>query len=327
MEGLLAWYDAHRRDLPWRQDQDPYRVWVSEVMLQQTRVETVLPYYERWLARFPDPGTLAAASEAEVMAAWAGLGYYGRARRLHAAAKVVAAQGVPVDAAGWQALPGVGTYTAGAIASIALGEPVTAIDGNAIRVLARWLGLREAADRGPGRKRIEQAATAHLDHARPGDWNQALMDLGSAICIPVAPRCDACPVATACKAHTEGSQDDIPVLRTKKAPRPVDMHFARIQQGARMLVVPRPAEGLLAGTWMLPGGRADEALEDLVLAQTGLDVRLGAARTAKHVFTHRVWHMTVHDAQVIDGTATGHWVDLDAPEVALSTAARKAASA
>ncbi len=327
MEALLAWYDEHRRDLPWRRDTDPYRVWVSEIMLQQTRVETVLDYYRRWMQTFPDVQTLAAAPEADVMAAWAGLGYYGRARRLHAAARLVAEHGVPSGAAAWRGLPGIGAYTAGAIASIAQGEPVTAVDGNAIRVLARWLGLRDPADAGPGRRAIDAAAERHLDHGRPGDWNQALMDLGSRICTPVAPRCAECPLAAGCVAKRDGVQADIPSLKAKKRPVDVPVHFARIVHRGRLLVVPRPAEGLLAGTWMLPGGPADEALEDLVLAQTGLHIRLGDVHDEKHVFTHRVWRMRVHDAQIIDGTATGHWVDMDAPDVALSTAARKAASA
>lgn len=327
MDSLLAWYDAHRRDLPWRRDADPYRVWVSEIMLQQTRVDTVRGYYARWLERFPDVEALAAAPESEVMAAWAGLGYYGRARRLHAAAQVVARDGMPCDAAGWRALPGVGTYTAGAIASIALGEAVPAVDGNAIRVIARWLGLRGAADSGAGRRAIDAAAAHHLDATRPGDWNQAVMDLGSQVCMPVAPRCEVCPLQATCVARAEGAQADIPELRSKKRPLEVPMHFARITVGGRMLVVPRPDGGLLAGTWMLPGGAADEPLEDLVLAQTGLHIRLGDARPAKHVFTHRVWLMQVHDAEVIDGTPQGRWVDMAAPAVALSTAARKAASA
>ncbi len=302
-------------------------MWVSEVMLQQTRVETVLPYYARWMDAFPDVQALAAAEEGDVLAAWAGLGYYGRARRLHAGARWVCARGMPRDAAGWRALPGIGPYTAGAIASIAQGEPVTAVDGNAIRVLARWLGLRDPADAGPGRRAIDAAAERHLDRDRPGDWNQALMDLGSRVCTPVAPRCPECPLAAGCTARREGSQADIPRLQAKKRPVEVPVHFARIRDGHRLLVVPRPDGGLLAGTWMLPGGPVDEALEDLVLAQTGLHVRLDEARQARHVFTHRIWCMDVHDAEVLDGEAVGRWVDLDAPEVALSTAARKAASA
>ncbi len=327
MEGLLAWYDRHKRTLPWRVDTDPYRVWVSEVMLQQTRVDTVLGYYGRWLERFPDVTTLAAASEADVMAAWAGLGYYGRARRMHAAAKHIVGHGMPRDAATWKALPGIGAYTAGAIASIALGEAVPAIDGNAIRVLARWHGLHTSADDGPGSRAVRALAQRHLDPSRPGDWNQAIMDLGSQVCTPVAPRCEACPIAAGCVARATGAQEDIPVLRAKKRPVVQAMQFARIVQAGRVLVVPRPEHGLLAGTWMLPGGDDGEALEDQVMAQTGLQVRLGDARQVKHVFTHRIWHMDVHDAQVIEGVANGHWVDVDAPDVALSTAARKAALA
>ncbi len=321
MEGLLDWYDAHKRDLPWRRDLDPYRVWVSEVMLQQTRVDTVLPHYKRWMARFPDVHALAQADEETVLAQWAGLGYYGRARRLHAASRIVAKQGFPTDAAGWRALPGVGPYMSAAIASITRGEVVAAIDGNLTRVLARYHGIRDNVDRA-GKPQVQAAARPDAD--RPGDWNQALMDLGATVCTP-SPDCAACPLQTGCDAYAVGDAADLPVKDPKRSAKREAMHFAVLRQGPKVLVVPR-TEGLLQGTWLPPGGPADTPLEDHVRAQTGLAVRIDdAPRVTKHVFTHRIWDMHVHGAAVIEGEPTGaRWVDPEAPDVALSTAARKA---
>jgi A/G-specific adenine glycosylase len=197
---LLAWYRREARDLPWRRTADPYAIWVSEIMLQQTRVDVAKPYFQRWMARFPTVHALAAAKEEAVLQAWSGLGYYRRARNLHAAARRIAADGMPSDAASLRELPGVGAYTAGAIASIAFGERVPAVDGNVVRVLARlhaWTGSASS----PRLTKQVQAAAERLVPARgAGDWNQALMDLGATVCTPKAPRCDSCPVARLCKA-------------------------------------------------------------------------------------------------------------------------------
>lgn len=223
-DALLAWYDAHARDLPWRRTRDPYAVWVSEVMLQQTRVETVVPYYERFLARFPTVEALAAAAEEEVLAAWSGLGYYRRARLLHAGVReVVARHGgrVPEDAAARRALPGVGAYTAGAIGSIAFDREEPLVDGNVARVLARVHGVGTPLGRADTEARLWAEAARLVRGPRPGALNQALMELGATVCTPRAPRCGACPIAARCEARARGDVEALPVPRAKKAPREV----------------------------------------------------------------------------------------------------------
>ena len=209
---LLAWFRRHRRDLPWRvEPRDPYRVWISEVMLQQTRVETVLPYYERFLREFPTPAALAGASVSRVLACWSGLGYYSRARNLRLAARQIARTGFPRDYDGLRALPGVGPYTAAAIASIAFGLACPALDGNVMRVIARVSG--DASDvRSPEtRRRFEEIARGWLHGRHAGAVNEALMELGATVCVPREPRCPACPVAAFCRAQMEGTARELPV--------------------------------------------------------------------------------------------------------------------
>jgi len=241
---LLDWYDAHRRDLPWRRDVDPYRVWISEIMLQQTRVAAVLDHYARWMERFPTVLTLAAAREQSVLALWSGLGYYHRARRLHQAAKVIVRQRngeFPRTAGGWRELPGIGRYTAAAIASIAFGEPVALVDGNVERVLERLFG---PASNGEGNWR---RAEFLLDRSRPGDFNQAMMELGATICMPRAPQCLVCPLLTWCA--TRGVEVPKPqAARKRKA-----VQYALARQGAAVLLVQRSADAKrMAGMWELP---------------------------------------------------------------------------
>ena len=213
---LLAWFDRERRDLPWRRTKDPYAIWVSEAMLQQTTVAAVIPYFERWMARFPSVEALAAASVEEVLSLWQGLGYYRRARNLHAAAQSMAASGVPRDHAGWRAVAGVGPYTAGAIASIAFGEAVPLVDGNVERVYAR-LALDDE-DGTARHKRAWEWASANLVAERAGDWNQSLMELGATICRPVNPACLLCPVNAHCAAFAAGRQNEVPGLKARPAP-------------------------------------------------------------------------------------------------------------
>jgi A/G-specific adenine glycosylase len=242
---LLAWYDAHARDLPWRKSRDPYRVWVSEIMLQQTRVAAVIEHYLEFLRRFPTVEKLAAAREASVLAAWSGLGYYRRARMLHAAAKMVVQERsgeLPKTAEGWRALPGIGRYTAAAIASIAFGEPVALVDGNVERVLQRVLASRLAGEE------LWQAADRLLDHERPGDFNQAMMELGATVCTPRAPGCLTCPVVGMCKTRGE-------MNGSAKAPRQKkrEIHFALDVRDAAVFLVQRPRDAsLMAGMWELP---------------------------------------------------------------------------
>lgn len=301
-ERLLAWYAAHKRDLPWRDHPDPYAIWVSEIMLQQTRVETVRPYFERWIARFPDVTTLAAADEREVLQLWEGLGYYSRARNLHRAAReVVNHYGgeLPPDPQALRRLPGIGDYTAGAIASMAFGLDEPAIDGNVLRVLARVFSVETPVDTPAGKREITALARAHLPAGRAGDFNQALMDLGARICLPVGPSCSACPLLGVCRAQSENRQDELPRKRPKKAVPHVVVTAAIIARAGRVLLAQRPAEGLLGGLWEFPGGKLEPG-EDLVTClqreireELGVEVAIGGRLgTYRHAYTH--FRVTLH---------------------------------
>lgn len=251
-DALLGFYDAHRRDLPWRRNSDPYRVWISEIMLQQTRVEAVLPYYDRWLTRFPTLADLAAAPLDDVLKQWEGLGYYTRARHLHRAAQLVCerhAGRVPADADTLRQLPGIGDYTAGAIASIAFQQREPAVDGNARRVLARLFDLAE-----PQPARLRRLAARLMPAQRPGDFNQALMELGATICTPRQPACATCPTTDLCLARIRGTQAERPSPRRARPIPTCDVGTAVITSASgRTLLVRRPAGGLLGGLWQLPG--------------------------------------------------------------------------
>lgn len=337
---LLAWYDRHRRALPWRATAElavsPYQTWVSEVMLQQTRVDAVIPYYERFVARFPTVEALADAAEDDVLAHWSGLGYYSRARNLQRGARQVRDQGAfPADLAGLRALAGVGPYIAGAIASIALGLDVAAVDGNVERVLSRVHGVPG------GRRLIEDVAARRLPAGRAGDFNQALMDLGSDICLPRAPRCPACPLWTLCVAGQSDNPAQWPV-RAPKRPAPERAAIGLLVAGPRgVLLVRRPNEGLYGGLFDLPWRllepgeeRADVARE---LTQ-GLRLRLGLAldeagpevAAVHHVLTHLRLQLSLAfvRADQVELPPEARWVGLDPPEgVGISTLCRKALAA
>ncbi|MBX3269937.1 MAG: A/G-specific adenine glycosylase [Sandaracinaceae bacterium] len=291
-DALLGWYDAHRRALPWRATRDPYAVWVSEIMLQQTRVETVVPYYERFLARFPDPHALARASEDEVLGLWSGLGYYRRARLLHAGAReVVARYGgeVPEDPAARRALPGVGRYTAGAIGSIAFDRREPVVDGNVARVLSRVHGIDTPLGRADTERALWAHAQALVDAERPGDLNQALMELGARVCTPRGPRCAECPIARECVARRDGRTAELPVAKAKKPPREVACVAVVATRGDAVALVKREGE-LFGGLWELPSaeGRGRAAARG-ALRTAGIGGRLGAAPVGvlEHVLTHR----------------------------------------
>jgi A/G-specific adenine glycosylase len=297
---LLAWYDRHRRDLPWRarpgETADPYRVWLSEIMLQQTTVTAVKPYFAAFLARFPTVEALASAEPEAVMGAWAGLGYYSRARNLHACAKVVAAEHggrFPGTEAALRSLPGVGAYTSAAIAAIAFGEPAAAVDGNVERVFSRVMALEEPL---PGaRGRIRDAALAVVPAERPGDFAQALMDLGATICTPRNPACALCPWRPACAAARAGAQTDYPRKAAKKAGalRRGTAFVLRRDDGA-VLLRTRPPRGLLGGMSETPTTEwaADGAHPALGAAPVRADWRIGNA-PVRHVFTHFPLELTV----------------------------------
>lgn len=269
---LLRWYDDNRRDLPWRaapgERPDPYAVWVSEAMLQQTRVETVRPYFAKWLESFPNLETLAAAPEDSVLKAWEGLGYYSRARNLHRAVREVVARyggAVPADIDSFRALPGVGRYTAGAVASIAFGQEAPVVDGNVRRVFARMLDKAE-----PGDARLWRLAERMVVGERPGDLNQALMELGAIVCVPRSPRCDQCPVRTDCAALSAGTVDERPARRPPKR-IPVERHgVAVVVRDGRVLLTKRPDGGRLAGLWEFPGALRQDGEEAINAARRAL---------------------------------------------------------
>jgi A/G-specific adenine glycosylase len=284
---LLNWYHLNKRTLPWRGHPDPYAVWVSEIMLQQTRVEAVIPYFEKWMRLFPTPRTLAVASEQHVLNAWEGLGYYSRARNLHKAAKIITEKfggELPRDLEQLRQLPGIGRYTLGAIASIAFDMNVPALDGNIKRVYARVFDINEPVDSPKGEKILWDIAEKHLPKTDAGDYNQALMDLGATICIPKNPRCLICPLMKICKARQNGTQNERPVkLPKKEVPHHVHAAGVMISRG-KVLLAKRPSEGLLGGMWEFPNGRVlGDPFEGLADAlKTGYNLRLRKSRRSIH---------------------------------------------
>ena len=300
---LLSWYRANRRDLPWRRTHDPYAIWISEAMLQQTRVETVIPYYERFLEHFPDVQTLASADLDDVLGLWAGLGYYSRARNLRRAAQVVVDEfdgELPSDVDGLRSLPGVGPYTAGAVASIAYDRAEPIVDGNVVRVLARLFNIREDVKKPAVVKRMWDLAGELVIGRNPGDLNQAVMELGATLCVPRAPRCLACPLMRHCAAYEAGDPQALPVKRRKAPPRRVEATAALVLRRGKVLAVRRPPRGLLGGLWDLPGDDLIEkerpaagivrGLRDRVGLSVSDPARIGAV---EHVFTHRILRLHV----------------------------------
>ena len=299
---LCNWYRAGHRDLPWRRTPTPYHVWVSEIMLQQTRVQAVLPYYERFMRALPTVQALAEAPEEQLMKLWEGLGYYSRARNLQKAARVVCEQyggEMPCTREELLALPGIGPYTAGAVASIAGGQAYPAVDGNVLRVLSR-LFAREWDIRTQAVKRqAECELSAVIPADCPGDCNQALMELGAMVCLPNgAPLCDSCPVSGLCLAHEAGSEQRFPVRAPKKQ-RPVENRVVfLLWKDGRLALRKRPNSGLLAGLWEFPNFFEGEDPEKQLGVQL-TDIR--PLKRAKHVFTHLEWHIAGFSAQTEDG--------------------------
>jgi A/G-specific adenine glycosylase len=314
-ERLLEWYRRGHRDLPWRATADPYRIWLSEVMLQQTRAQAAIPYYERFLARFPTVAALAAAEEDEVLAAWSGLGYYSRARNLlRAARKIAAAANFPSSYEAIRALPGIGDYTAAAIASIAFGQPHAVLDGNVMRVVARV--ENDAADiRSSGtRARFREIAQSWLDRRDPGAFNQALMELGAMVCLPKNPLCLVCPLAEECRARTAGTVGQLPVKLGRVEPVRIEGVLLVVASRGRILLRQRPGGGRMAGFWELPGDN------DLPSA------RLGASYGSfRHTITHHRYTFTVRAARVPSAAPGFRWFRPgDCRSVPISTTARKA---
>ncbi|MGD0707548.1 MAG: A/G-specific adenine glycosylase [Anaerolineaceae bacterium] len=296
---LLAWYHQNARRLPWRGLSDPYAIWVSEIMLQQTQVPTVIPYFECWMMRFPTLQALAAADEQEVLKLWEGLGYYSRARNLFKAARVVmeSYNGVlPGDRTALEHLPGIGRYTAGAIASIAFGQNEPALDGNIRRVLARIFDVQEPARSPAGEKRLWELAAENLPPGSAGDYNQAMMDLGTAICMPHAPDCPACPVNNLCRAYALGVQEKRPVMPERRSVPHVTVTAAVIHRDGKVLIARRPAKGLLGGMWEFPGGKveAGESLENGLKREINEEL-LAEIKVGEYVgeFNHAYTHFRV----------------------------------
>jgi A/G-specific adenine glycosylase len=309
---LLAWYDEHRRDLPWRGERDPYRIWVSEVMLQQTQVVTVIPYYHAFLERFPTLADLAAASLDDVLKAWEGMGYYARARNLHAAARcIVADHGgrIPDRYSALRRLPGLGDYTAAAVASIAFGETVAAVDGNVKRVLARLEAITDDVSLSTTTRRLRALACQLLPSDRPGDFNQALMELGALVCIPQSPACPACPWQDDCRGRAAGIQATLPRRRARAALPHVTVTAGVVRHpDGRVLIAQRKPTAMLGGLWEFPGGKCldDEPLADClrreVREELGIEIEVGQRLTIlRHSYTHFRISLHVFECRFVGG--------------------------
>jgi A/G-specific adenine glycosylase len=313
---LLNWYRTHKRDLPWRRTEDPYRIWISEIMLQQTRVAAVIPYYERFLTLFPDPAALAAAPEQDLLAAWAGLGYYSRARNLKKAARaIVELRGFPADYAALRQLPGVGDYTAAAVASIAFGMPHAVLDGNVLRVLSRLGAERGDIKSQAVRAGLAARAQALLDRKRPGEFNQALMELGATVCLPKQPLCGQCPIRAHCQARSEGIENQLPLNGVRPIAHRRELHLLVIDKGEGVLLTQRAAESKrLAGFWELP---EREQVPAAIINRSAGEFR--------HTIVHTTYLVRVYRAFVRRRPDGFQWVTKSALQnLPLSTTAKKA---
>ena len=326
---LLDWYDEHKRSMPWRETDDPYRIWVSEIMLQQTRVDTVRDYYPHFLEAFPTVEALAAADRDEVLKYWEGLGFYARARHLHDAAQTVVAEHggtVPNTMDAIRDLKGIGPYTAAAVLSIAYEKPHAVLDGNVTRVLSRVFTLEEDATTTSAQNALRSLANDLLAPERPGDFNQALMELGAMVCTPSTPLCDRCPLQNICRAHDAGTEDDYPITPESK---PVPHHDIAVglvfsDDGDQLLIQRRPDDGLLGGLWEFPGGKQedgesmDAACRREVREELGIQVTVDEPfYTLSHAYSH--FKITLHAfrCRIENGTPEARegqpfqWVGLD----------------
>lgn len=313
---LIDWYERAHRDLPWRRTRDPYCIWVSEIMLQQTRVEAVIPYYERFLQRFPSVAALASAPEHDLLTCWSGLGYYSRVRNMQKAARLIVDRGAfPSTYEDIRELPGIGDYTAAAIASIAFHLPHAVLDGNAIRVLARLTNDRGDVKSSTTRRRLQDAANGWLDRERAGDFNQSMMELGATICTPRAPACLICPVCEPCAARRLGVQAELPVKKLPSIRKRIEKTVYVVERSGKLLMWQRPQHSThMSGFWELP--------DEITLANAMPGESIGHFR---HTITNHDYLVTVRKAS-IKGAVTAHhwwsWKDLE--KIPLSTAAKKA---
>ncbi len=308
-QNLVEWFNKEKRDLPWRRTSDPYKIWVSEVMLQQTRVDTVIPYYNRFLEKYPTLQSLAYAPQEELLKMWEGLGYYSRARNLQAGVKEVVEKynaKVPENRHDISKLKGIGPYTAGAILSIAYNKPEHAVDGNVMRVLSRVLHIKEDIALPKTRKVFEQAVEMLIDQQHPGDFNQGLMDLGAMICTPTSPKCLLCPVREYCTAFQEGDADQLPIKSKKTKNKKIKYDvYVGFDKNGRYLLEQRPSEGLLANMWQFP---MIEIEKDAIVKTSDhfqvdfcveiLDYVNDDLLTFKHVFSHLTWEMECYLVEI-----------------------------
>ena len=298
VQALLTWYRAGKRDLPWRKTKDPYPIWISEIMLQQTRVESVKGYYARFLSLFPTVTQLAAAPQEQVLKVWEGLGYYSRARNLQKAAKIIVTEldgKFPSSYIELLRLPGIGAYTAGAIASIAFGERVPAIDGNVNRVASRFFGIREDIGSPKIQKEIRTLISESLPSQNVGDYNQGLMELGATLCIPRTPKCCLCPWQNRCDAYAEQDAELLPIHEKKRPPKPVDIAVCLLTCKNQILVV-RRSQRLLQGLYVFPllEEESSPTAAQALLSEQGLECTFSSYMgTARHIFTHRIWQMSI----------------------------------
>lgn len=298
---LLAWFAVHRRCLPWREDKNPYRIWVSEIMLQQTRVEAVRPYFEQWLRTFPTMEAVAAATEDDVVKAWQGLGYYSRARNLQLGMQEVVTQYggvIPQERQITESIRGIGPYTAGAILSIAFNRKEAAVDGNVLRIYARLYGVSDNILGSIGKNKITKLVEDTIDAEHPGDFNEALMDFGSAICIPKNPHCESCPLTNSCKAYLENNVDILPVRIKKMGRKIIPITIYLIVYNGRYLLHRRPPSGVLQSMWEFPSGEGRFARKNLeeTLASLGIEVspRRDKIDERTHTFSHLQWKMKAY---------------------------------
>ena len=299
---LLKWYRQEKRDLPWRDTQDPYRILVSEFMLQQTQVKTVIPYYQRWIKSFPTATALARAREASVLKHWEGLGYYSRARNLHRSAKMIVKEFQNHVPDTWDEilkLPGVGRYTAGAVLSIAFNQNVPVLDGNVKRVLSRLFCIRENGANSTSEKRLWQVAEKLVPSGAPGDFNQALMELGATVCLPQKPLCLLCPLNAICLAKRDGVQEKFPPAKIKAATKKIEVSAAVIQRNGKTYIQQRPQKGLMGGLWEFPGGKLnkgespEDCLEREIREELGVQITIKQKiLTIKHSYTQ--FRVTLH---------------------------------
>lgn len=306
-DDLLTWYHRNKRDLPWRENKDPYRIWISEIMLQQTQVDTVIPYFERFLQKFPTIDDLASATEQSVLKEWEGLGYYSRARNLQEAAREVVASydsTVPDDLKTLGSLKGIGPYTRGAILSIAYNQPEPAVDGNVLRVLSRLLNVTDDISENRVKKQFESYVRTVISKEDPASFNQAVMELGALICTPKEPMCMLCPIQEHCHAFKAGTQAELPVKKKANKQKRISYGVLLLHMpNGQIIIEKRPGKGLLANLWQFPMVPIDDIgeghIENWFYNEYGVELVLNQQKgTLKHVFTHIIWDLVVFGASV-----------------------------